>query len=86
MGEPRVRVPIARPSVKPLIDALLVNGRDAIVTVDGDGTICYVSAGATLLLGYDAETSVGTSVLSYVHPDDSGCDGENAAASTRPRR
>ena len=70
LRELRVRVPIAHQSVKPLIDALLVNSRDAIITINADGTICYLSAGATLLLGYDAETSVGTSVLAYVHPDD----------------
>ena len=56
--------------VPALLDALLANSSTAIVTIDDVGTIRYFSAGASLLLGCDAESTVGTSVFTFLHEDD----------------
>lgn len=53
-----------------LLDALLANSAEAIVTVDEAGEICYVSPGASLLMGYDSRCIVGDSVFGYLHPAD----------------
>ncbi len=53
-----------------LLDALFANSSEAIVTVDGTGTIGYATAGTSLALGYDSEAVVGSSVFGFLHPDD----------------
>lgn len=61
---------IAARSVRPLLEAVLASSSDAILIVDGDGIITLMSAGASLLLGYDTDASVGTSVFSYLPHDE----------------
>ena len=46
------------------------NTTDMVVRSDLDGTRRYVSPAAKLLLGYEAETLIGTRPLDFVHPDD----------------
>lgn len=45
---------------------------DALLVVDGDGTLLWGSASAAALLGYDPAALVGTNVFERVHPDDLG--------------
>ena len=53
-----------------LLNAVLANSDDALVIVDDQGVLRYVSVGAQHLLDYDAEATVGTSIFSYLHEDD----------------
>ncbi|MEP6592654.1 MAG: response regulator, partial [Acidobacteriota bacterium] len=50
--------------------ALVRHASDLIVVLDPDSTVRYVSPSIELLLGYQAETIVGTPLLEFVHPDD----------------
>jgi PAS domain S-box-containing protein len=50
---------------------LIDRSRDIIAILDRDGTVSYVSPSVESVLGYDTETVLGGSVVSYIHPDDS---------------
>ncbi|MDX1674847.1 MAG: PAS domain S-box protein [Longimicrobiales bacterium] len=50
--------------------SLVENVTDLVVTVDGSGTVSYVSPAQEDILGHDADEVRGTSVLELVHPDD----------------
>lgn len=49
---------------------LAENATDLVVRAAPDHTITYVSPSCTTLLGYTAEEMVGSSALSFSHPDD----------------
>src|SRR5262245_8533597 len=53
-----------------LFQALVQNSSDAIVTVNQDGTIRFVSESSVRLLGYTQEERVGRSGFELAHPDD----------------
>ncbi len=55
-----------------LLDALFSNSRDAMVTVDGTGTIIYATSAIASVLGFDSASLVGDSVFDFLHPDDLG--------------
>lgn len=55
-----------------LLDALLANSSEAIVVLDDRGVIQYLTPGAVLLLGYEPSSVLGSSVFSFLHPDDVG--------------
>ena len=58
------------PRLNATLDALFANSNEAVVVVDEAGLIRYVTPGVVLLTGYDAESAVGNSIFSYMHPDD----------------
>src|SRR6478609_167727 len=45
---------------------------DALLVVDGAGTLVYASPSAGALTGFDPRSQLGTSVFDKVHPDDLG--------------
>jgi len=49
-----------------LVDAMA----DAIVVIDGDGTLRYANKATERLFGWSREGRVGTSALDLIHPDD----------------
>jgi len=49
-----------------LVDAMA----DAIVVIDGDGTLRYANKATERLFGWTREERVGTSALDLIHPDD----------------
>lgn len=49
---------------------LIQNSTDIILVIDAEGILQYASPASHRVLGYDAATMVGTSVLDLVHPDD----------------
>jgi PAS domain S-box-containing protein len=53
-----------------LFQALVENSSDAIVTLDADGTLRFVSESSVRLLGYSLEERVGRSAFELIHPDD----------------
>src|SRR6185295_2654005 len=53
-----------------LFQALVQNSSDAILTVNAEGTIRFVSESSERLLGYPREERVGRSGFELVHPDD----------------
>lgn len=59
----------AQDATAALVDALLANSSEAIITVDDAGTILFASVGASQLLGYDPESTVGASVFSFLQPE-----------------
>ena len=46
--------------------------RAATVVIDAVGNVLYISASIESLLGFPAETALGSSVLDWIHPDDVG--------------
>jgi diguanylate cyclase (GGDEF)-like protein/PAS domain S-box-containing protein len=50
--------------------SLVQNAADIISIVNPDGTIRYQSPSVENILGYSADNMVGTSIFSYLHPDD----------------
>ncbi|WP_136687207.1 histidine kinase N-terminal 7TM domain-containing protein [Halorhabdus amylolytica] len=50
--------------------ALIENASDIITVVDHESTLEYVSPSIDRVLGYDPETLLGQSLLTYVHSDD----------------
>lgn len=49
---------------------LVQNASDIIMIIESDGTIRYESPTVERVLGYAPEQRIGTSMLDYVHPDD----------------
>jgi two-component system, cell cycle sensor histidine kinase and response regulator CckA len=52
--------------------ALIENSADATVAFLADGRFCYVSPGATRILGYPETEFLGMNAFAIVHPDDAG--------------
>ena len=50
--------------------SLIENASDVITTLDGDGTIRYVSPSVERVLGYRPDDLSGKSTFDFVHPDD----------------
>jgi len=50
--------------------AITENSQDAIVILDGDGTIRYESPSTERLWGYEVKDWIGKNSLEFVHPDD----------------
>jgi two-component system, cell cycle sensor histidine kinase and response regulator CckA len=53
-----------------LFQALVQNSSDAILTLNADGTIRFISESSVRLLGYTRDERVGRSGFELVHPDD----------------
>jgi diguanylate cyclase (GGDEF)-like protein/PAS domain S-box-containing protein len=51
--------------------SLVQNAADIISIVNPDGTIRYQSPSVENILGYSADNMVGTTIYTYLHPDDS---------------
>ncbi len=52
------------------MQALLANIADTITLVDAEGTVLYTSGFHTDVLGYDADSWRGNSIIDLTHPDD----------------
>jgi PAS domain S-box-containing protein len=50
--------------------ALVENSSDALMLLDAEGRISYLSPSSSRVLGWAPETMVGRSVFEYIHPDD----------------
>jgi PAS domain S-box-containing protein len=50
--------------------ALIEGAHDMVTVIDAEGVIQFQSPAALRILGYEPEAMVGTSVFTYVHPDD----------------
>jgi len=53
-----------------LLRAVTTNMSDLFLALTREGLVRYVSANSGRLLGYAQDELIGSSTLSYVHPDD----------------
>src|SRR2546428_13559336 len=53
-----------------LFQVLVENSSDAIVMLNGDGTVRFASESSARLLGYALEERQGHSAFELIHPDD----------------
>src|SRR5262249_56379050 len=53
-----------------LFQALVENSSDAVVTLDANGSIRFVTESSVRLLGYSLDERVGRSGFELIHPDD----------------
>ena len=52
------------------MEAVVEHSSDLLVMVHGAGDVIFANRAATLMFGVSLEEAIGTSVFSYVHPED----------------
>lgn len=63
----------AKPATRqsePSWEALVRHAADVVAVLDGEGRLRYANEALARLLGYEADSVLGHSVLDYVHPED----------------